>query len=488
MHHQLVWFRNDLRIRDNQALSQAVASKQAVLAVYLACPLQWQKHHLAPIQADLIERRLVALQLQLAELNIPLLVLHCSDFASVPQCLLDLAQQHHIGAVHFQQQYELNEQSRDQAVQQSLSEQGIEVFRYHADCILPPGSVRTKTEQVFKVFTPFRKAWLGQLNETCFSPLAAPPTVASALLPDSLSKLLAQPQKIKLGYPTLDSRDWSCDENQVIQALRDFSATKAESYQQLRDFPAQQGTSKLSAYLALGMLSPRQCLARLYHDHPQVLESQQGGSFVWLSEIVWREFYRHLIAAYPRLCKGRAFLDWTEYVSWKHDEQLLQAWQQGKTGYPIVDAAMRQLAETGWMHNRLRMIVASFLSKDLLIDWQHGECWFMQHLIDGDFASNNGGWQWAASTGTDAQPYFRIFNPTTQGERFDPNGEFVRYWLPELSDVPGKKVHQPHTWAEKYGVHLAYPKPIVDHAKQRKLALSLFEQAKANYGAVEPPS
>ncbi|WP_427977333.1 deoxyribodipyrimidine photo-lyase [Agarivorans sp.] len=488
MQHQLVWFRNDLRVRDNQALSQAVASKQAVLAVYLACPQQWQSHDLAPIQADLIERRLATLQQQLAELNIPLLVVHCPDFASVPQCFLQLAQQYHIGAVHFQQQYELNEQRRDQAVQQSLSQQGLEVFSYHGDCILPPASVLTKTAQVFKVFTPFRKAWLGQLDDACFSPLAAPAAVLASLVPDSFKPLLAQPEPVKLDYPTQDSSAWLCDEHQVIQCLRDFSAAKAESYQQLRDFPAEAGTSKLSAYLALGIISPRQCLARLYHDHPQVLESQQGGAFVWLSEIVWREFYRHLIAAYPQLCKGRAFLEWTERVSWQHDEQLLQAWQQGKTGYPIVDAAMRQLAETGWMHNRLRMIVASFLSKDLLIDWHHGERWFMQHLIDGDFASNNGGWQWAASTGTDAQPYFRIFNPTTQGERFDPSGEFVRHWLPELSEVPGKKVHQAHTWAEKHAVHLAYPKPIVDHAKQRKLALSLFEQAKANYGAVEPLS
>ncbi len=197
-----------------------------------------------------------------------------------------------------------------------------------------------------------------------------------------------------------------------------------------------------------------------------------------MNELIWREFYRHLLTYYPALCKHRPFIAWTDRVCWNPAQKALIAWQKGETGYPIVDAAMRQLNETGWMHNRLRMIVASFLVKDLLIDWREGERYFMSQLVDGCLAANNGGWQWAASTGTDAAPYFRIFNPTTQGERFDKSGEFIRRWLPELAAVPEKAIHQPWVWADKQGRTLAYPRPIVDHAQARVATLAAYEAAK----------
>jgi deoxyribodipyrimidine photo-lyase len=479
MSAQLLWFRNDLRTKDNQALSAAVQSGQAVLAVYTLCTKQWQQHHLAPIQADLIVRRLAQLQQDLAALNIPLVVAELGSFKQVPEYLLSLCQQHQITDVHCHYQYELNEQGRDEAVEHLLSQQAISVNRHHGECVVKPGLVLTKSGENFKVFTPFRKAWLASLTEQSFSPLSSPAAVNRSLVSQSLTQLLEQPQEISCSYPRENSNAWASDDQQIIQQLRDFSASKARSYKEHRDIPALDATSRLSAYLALGMLSARQCLARLYLEHAEDVASQQGGAFTWLSELIWREFYRHLIAANPRLCKGEAYLGWTESVAWQSDKALLEAWQQGQTGYPIVDAAMQQLKQTGWMHNRLRMVVASFLSKDLLIDWREGERWFMQHLIDGDFASNNGGWQWAASTGTDAQPYFRIFNPTTQAQRFDPEGEFVRAWLPELAQVPGKHAHTPHTWAEKNGLSINYPLPIVDHGQQRKQALHLFEQAKS---------
>jgi len=183
------------------------------------------------------------------------------------------------------------------------------------------------------------------------------------------------------------------------------------------------------------------------------------------------------MVAWPKLSREQPFLEWTRYVHWDESKLMLSAWQQGVTGYPIVDAAMRQLRETGWMHNRLRMITASFLTKDLLIHWRAGERWFMSQLIDGDLAANNGGWQWAASTGTDAQPYFRVFNPTTQGQRFDPEGRFIRTWVHELKDVPDKYIHQPHLWPQADS--LDYPKPIVDHKSARLRAIEAFKSAKA---------
>ncbi len=212
---------------------------------------------------------------------------------------------------------------------------------------------------------------------------------------------------------------------------------------------------------------------------PDALVNPASPGFSWLNELGWRDFYQHLSVAFPQLVRGQPFQAWTRAVAWRVAPREFDAWQAGRTGFPIVDAGMRQLAATGWMHNRVRMIVASFLTKDLLIHWQAGERHFMRHLVDGDFAANNGGWQWAASTGTDAQPYFRVFNPITQGQRYDPAGDYVRRWVPELARVPGKHAHTPHTWAQARGVPLDYPTPMVDHGAARLRALQAFEAAKS---------
>lgn len=211
-------------------------------------------------------------------------------------------------------------------------------------------------------------------------------------------------------------------------------------------------------------------------QHIDVLSSSKSNVFTWVNELVWREFYRHLIVAYPKLNKYQNFNEKYDPVQWRSADADFTAWCQGKTGYPLVDAAMRQLLQTGWMHNRLRMVVASFLTKHLLIDWRKGERFFMQHLIDGDLASNNGGWQWAASTGCDAQPYFRIFNPITQSERFDPEGEFIRKYIPELTSVPNKHIHFPHAYLALQGSEKnKYWPAIVDHKAARQRALDAFK-------------
>lgn len=336
--------------------------------------------------------------------------------------------------------------------------------------ILPPGAVMTGNHEMYKVFTPFKNAWLKRLREGMPECVAAPKVRSSGAIDPAPS--------ITLNYPrqSFDTAHFPVEEKAAIAQLRQFCQNGAGEYEQQRDFPAVEGTSRLSASLATGGLSPRQCLHRLLAEQPQALDG--GAGSVWLSELIWREFYRHLMTYYPSLCKHRPFIAWTDRVQWQSNPAHLKAWQEGKTGYPIVDAAMRQLNSTGWMHNRLRMITASFLVKDLLIDWREGERYFMSQLIDGDLAANNGGWQWAASTGTDAAPYFRIFNPTTQGEKFDREGEFIRQWLPELRDVPGKAVHEPWKWAEKTGVTLDYPQPIVDHKEARLRTLAAYEEAR----------
>jgi len=231
----------------------------------------------------------------------------------------------------------------------------------------------------------------------------------------------------------------------------------------------------VSPYLAAGVLSPRQCLAAALEVNNNRVDSGHAGVVCWIEELIWREFYQHVLVGFPRVSKGRAFRPEIDRVDWSHDEHAFQRWTSGQTGYPIVDAAMRQLALTGWMHNRLRMIVAMFLTKDLMIDWRWGERHFMNLLVDGDLGSNNGGWQWSASTGTDAQPYFRIFNPTTQGQKFDKNGEFIRKFCPELGSLSGKALHEPLT-AGLFG-QLGYPEPMVDHKEARARALKVFETA-----------
>lgn len=470
MSTHLMWFRHDLRLNDNLALAAACRSADAtVIALYIATPKQWQDHAMSPRQAAYIAAQLESLRDALEEKGIPLAFLEVDDFAASVDALKTFCEQHEVTDLFYNYQYEVNERQRDAAVEKTLKQ--VRCQGFDDSVILPPGAVMTGNHQMFKVFTPFKKAWLSRLHDGMPECVAAPAKRENA------------PQKLKraaihFNYPQeeFDRSGFPADEKGTLQRLRDFCQHGAGEYASQRDFPAVEGTSRLSAALATGVLSPRQCLHRLLAEQPGTLK--EGAGSVWLNELIWREFYRHLMTYNPALCKHRPFIEWTERVQWRTSEEHFRAWQTGQTGYPIVDAAMRQMNATGWMHNRLRMITASFLVKDLLIDWRQGERYFMSRLVDGDLAANNGGWQWAASTGTDAAPYFRIFNPTTQGERFDKEGTFIRRWVSELADVPQKGIHEPWKWADKEGVALDYPRPIVDHKQARVETLAAYEAAR----------
>lgn len=464
----LVWFRADLRVHDNLALAAACRSDNAqVKALFIATPAQWRQHNMAPRQAACLNAHLNALQQALAEKGIPLIYREAADFTDSVQTVVDVCGREQVSHLFYNYQYEFNERQRDAAVEKALPNVACQGF--DDSVMLAPGSVMTGNHEMYKVFTPFKNAFLRRLKADLPQCVAAPH-------PREGVEVAVKP--ITLDYPQqeFDENLFPADEKSALARLRQFCQQQAAAYEQQRDFPAIEGTSRLSACLATGALSPRQCLHRLLAEQPRALDGGPGA--VWLNELIWREFYRHLMTYHPALCKHRPFIAWTDKVQWQENAGHLQAWQRGNTGYPIVDAAMRQLNATGWMHNRLRMITASFLVKDLLIDWRHGERYFMSQLIDGDFAANNGGWQWAASTGTDAAPYFRIFNPTTQGERFDADGAFIRHWLPELKNVPEKSVHQPWDWADKHEVKLDYPRPIVDHKQARTATLAAYEAAR----------
>jgi deoxyribodipyrimidine photo-lyase len=281
------------------------------------------------------------------------------------------------------------------------------------------------------------------------------------------------------GFRVRLSENWPSGEDHAHARMEDFVKHKSQHYHQHRDFPDKDAGSQLSPYLAIGCLSTRQCLQAALNENGGIIDDGPSGLSTWINELIWREFYSHLLADNEALCRFKPFRAETDYLPWRHDEKDFEAWKLGQTGFPIVDAAMRQLNQTGWMHNRLRMIVAMFLTKHLFIDWRWGEAYFMSKLIDGDFASNNGGWQWSASTGVDAVPYFRIFNPTRQSQRFDPQGDFIRRYVPELSHLNAKDIHQPNA---DQALSSGYVLPLVDHKQatgQTKLYFSQLNEGSA---------
>ncbi|MEN4567726.1 deoxyribodipyrimidine photo-lyase [Pantoea sp. SIMBA_072] len=468
----LVWLRNDLRVNDNLALHAACRDSDAkVIALYLATPAQWQQHDMSPKQAAFIHASLLQVQRALAERGIELHYQACHAFSDSIDALLQFCAKQQVDQLFYNYQYEVNERQRDAEAEKRLDDAGVICQGFDDSLLLPPGSVQSGDRSMYKVFTPFSKAFVRRLQQGLPECVPAPKAREGA-------PLKATPIPA-FDYPTedFDQDLFPPGEAAALKRLRHFATQPVIDYPAKRDLPALDATSRLSVYLATGVLSPRQCLHRVLHEHPDALDNSRA--FTWLNELIWREFYRHLLVAWPALCRHKPFIDWTRNVEWQRNDAHFDAWKAGKTGYPIVDAAMRQMKALGWMHNRLRMITASFLVKDLLIDWREGERYFMQQLIDGDLAANNGGWQWAASTGTDAAPYFRIFNPTTQGERFDEKGDFIRHYLPELAGVPDSDIHQPHVWAEKHHKKLDYPAPIVDHKVARKKTLDAFERAKS---------
>lgn len=469
----LVWFRHDLRLRDNPALSAACQDTEAeVIALWCITPEQWQQHNVAARQLKYQYDSLQILQQDLHERQIPLLIINSQDYASLHDELVDFCVSQQIDQLFYNYQYEFNEQQRDKQIEQGLQKEGIICQGFDDSTLCAPGTVLTGKQAMYQVFTPFSRAVLKKLanSDVDCLPLPAKRQHAATL----------KASKIRKFYPKnsdYDEQRFPVGHQAALEHLRKFSQQAIQNYDTSRDLPAEDNTSRLSAALAIGLLSARQCLKRILTDHPQAL-NEKGAAATWINELIWRDFYRHMLVAEPKLSKYQPFQAWTDHITWRKSEEQLNAWQQGNTGFPIVDAGMRQLNQTGWMHNRLRMICASFLVKDLLIDWRQGERYFSQQLIDGDLASNNGGWQWAASTGTDAAPYFRIFNPTRQGERFDPQGQFIRQWLPELDDVPTAEIHQPWVWADKQQVELKYGRPIVDHGKARADTLHAFDAAR----------
>ncbi len=472
----ILWFRRDLRLSDNPALEAALRAGVPVVPVYILDETQAVR---APGAASLwwLDKSLASLQAALEGCG-SRLVLRRGPADAV---LKDLLAETGARAVYYNALFDPGLAARDQDLARGLKGQGIEVHRFNGGHLLPPDSVRTKVGGAFSVFTPFWRAARAQLT----LPAAIPaPTALPAPEVWPRSETLAD-WKLHPTRPDWSAgfSGWSPGESQAQALLADFVDTRLARYSHDRDRPGVEGTSRLSAHLHFGEISPKACW-----------RAAEGAGFrgaapdtevdKFLAELGWREFNAQIANRAGDLAQDN-FDPRFDGFGWHEDAAGFEAWCRGQTGYPIVDAGMRQLWTTGWMHNRVRMICASFLTKHLLVDWRRGEQWFWDTLVDADHASNAGNWQWVAGTGADAAPYFRIFSPMAQGTRFDPDGTYIRRWVPELARLPGKLIHAP--WLvpsdtlRAAGLRLGtdYPRPVVDHDTARHRALGAYGDLKS---------
>ena len=472
--NQLLWLRQDLRTFDHSALHHAMAAGPTLAVVVLSAQ-QWRLHQDAPIKIDFYLRQLQQLQAQLQALNVPLLVLQIDLWQDIAQAMLQLCQTYAIEKLYANHEVGWNERKRDQQVQQHLQTNGVAVEFFHDRTLFPLASIRNQNNQPYQVFSAFKKQCYARLSHALARCYPVPSAQAPLNL-DLAPEMSNLPSLSDLGFAEIMPEQqalWPVGEDAALERLDTFIADQVEYYPHERDYPELNGTTQLSAYLNIGLVSIRACVQALFRVHYGNFHFDNQGQQTWLDELLWREFYQHIVFDFPQVSKHLPFKAATQHIAWREAPADLQAWQQGQTGIPIVDGGMRQMLATGWMHNRVRMIVAMFLSKNLLIDWRLGEAWFMQHLIDGDLAANNGGWQWCASTGTDAVPYFRIFNPISQSQKFDPKGAYIRRWVPELAHLNDKDIHDPY--AKYPNRELNYPKPIVDLKSSRLRALAAFK-------------
>ncbi len=471
----LVWQRLDLRLADNPAL-HAAAERGAVIPVFIHAPAEeapW-----APGGASLwwLHQSLAAHDASLRKIGSRLIVRHGPTLETLQALIKETG----ATAVFWNRRYEPAVTARDTKIKATLREAGLKVESFNGALLHEPWTIANQSGKPYQVFTPFWKQCLAKSDPP--EPLSAPKKLPA---PDQWPKSLALAElelEPKIKWAEGIRAAWQPGEQGAGKMLKTFLADAFADYSDQRNRPDVRGTSRLSPHLHFGEISPRQIWQAVRthaekHGHKSWRDSQ------YLAEVGWREFSHHLLHHFPRTPTEPLREEFKKFP-WRKDQDFLNAWQRGQTGYPIVDAGMRELWTTGWMHNRVRMIVASFLVKDLLLSWREGGAWFWDTLVDADLAQNTLGWQWTAGCGADAAPYFRVFNPVSQGEKFDPKGDYVRKWCPELAPLPNEWLHQPDKAPEKVlaqaGITLGkhYPEPVVNHAIAREVALEAFAKVK----------
>lgn len=473
----VVWFRNDLRLDDNPALV-AAARRGAVVPVFVWAPDEEAPWEPGAASRWWLHHSLRALATALDRVGVPLVIRRGPTLDALRAVARECAATH----VAWNRRYEPAVIKRDTAIKKALAADGYDAESFNGSLLFEPVHVATKEGRPYQVFTPFWRALLAR--EEPAEPVAAPRKLVPAATARAGGRNLA-PDDLGL-LPEIDwagtmRRTWSPGAAGAEKRLAAFRAGPLGSYGTERDRPDHEGTSRLSPHLHFGEISPR----RVWHAIRAAAGGKPaakivGSAEVYLRELGWREFASHLLYHFPHTADAPLRADYARFP-WADDPVGLRAWRRGRTGFPIVDAGMRQLWASGWMHNRVRMIVASFLVKDLRVTWQEGARWFWDTLVDADLAANTLGWQWAAGCGADAAPYFRVFNPTSQGEKFDPAGDYVRGWVPELKGLPSADIHAPAEADSRVlataGLTLGreYPEPIVDHAEARKRALEALK-------------
>lgn len=466
MQRVIHWFRRDLRVTDNTALDEAARRAQQVIPVFILEDAFRTGPDVGAARLAFLLQSLESLRKNLAELGHTLIVRRGKSEEMLPKLCKETGSQ----AVFANKRYEPYAQARDARVFNALNAAGFGFELFKDAVVSEELEILTQAGRPFTVFTPYSKAWKAK------AAIPAPRAKLKGTFNIEHSTSNIQSESLpgdsgELGH-ALKQSVTAAGERAAMEQLRKFMAGPVFEYAANRNFPAVDGTSQLSPHLRCGTIGIRTILAALAKAREKATPAQKPSCDVFLNELIWREFYLQVLHNFPHVTKG-AFRPEYDALQWSDNRDHFQAWCEGMTGYPIVDAAMRCLNATGNMHNRLRMIVAMFLTKDLLINWQWGERYFMKQLVDGDMAANNGGWQWSAGTGTDAAPYFRIFNPVTQGEKFDPTGEFVRRWIPELAGLPDDIIHQP--WDSPLAlIGTGYPARIVLHEMQRPKCMAMF--------------
>jgi deoxyribodipyrimidine photo-lyase len=464
------WIRRDLRLNDNQALAAAAASGGPVTPVFILDPNLLGSAYVGEKRVAFLFASLRALERDLVKSGNRLIIRSGDPLEVLPLLLSELE----ADEIHAEEDFSPYARRRDSELSKRLPlklHPGLTVF--------PPGMIEKKSGGPYTVYTPFRRAWEG----------LSPPTIGSLLpVPARLEPVInVEGEQIPPSPEWSGETEFPAGEQAARERLDAFTSGQnppVYTYNDLRNRVDRDATSKLSPYLRFGMISLREAVIKAIKARETAPNTNaRKGAQTWLQELIWREFFINILYHFPNV-RGNSFREDYRNIRWRNDEVEFRAWKEGRTGYPIVDAAMRQLLHTGWMHNRARMVVASFLVKDLLIDWRWGERWFMQQLIDGDPAANNGGWQWSAGTGTDAAPYFRIFNPILQGQKHDPEAVYIRRWVPELRVLPEEYLHTPWEMPEavqtEVGIKLGedYPRPIVDHQDARERTLRIYSQAR----------
>lgn len=475
----IVWFRQDLRLGDNPALAAAVARGGPIIPVYIESFAEEAPWHPGAASRWWLHRSLRALDASLRERGSRLVLRR----GAAQEVLMRLAGETGASEIFWNRRYEPAVVARDSAIKEGFQRQGVGVRSFNGSLLAEPWTVETKSGGPFQVFTPFWRACLGSAEPgdplPCPKVLEVPESWPGSL---DLEELGLDPDKPwAAGFDPI----WEPGEAGAARRLRGFLKAGLDRYGDHRNLPGEEGTSRLSPHLHWGEIGPRQ----VWHS---IASRARGLGRDWaaervqpfMTELGWREFAHHLLYHFPETPTRplrRAF----EGFPWREEVDWLRAWQRGRTGYPLVDAGMRELWATGWMHNRVRMVAASFLVKHLLLHWSHGVKWFWETLVDADLAGNTLGWQWTAGCGADAAPYFRIFNPVAQGERFDGSGDYIRRWVPELSQLPGEWIHQPWAAPDRIlkaaglGGARVYPKPIVEHGLARNTALDAYQSAMA---------